>query len=559
MGRKGHEYKKLRSMTSYNNSMAIGGDARVLREGDRDATMEDVGERVRPPGDPPDVSGSWVSKVKGDNAGGMLSPEDVLDDTFVKERLFLEFPNGEGGEPVITIGPEVMEAMNGLWKRCMIVKVLGANVSISVLSRKLRELWKPQGAMHVMDLSRHFFMIRFESEEEYLAALTGGPWKAFGSYLMVKALSLDFDPLKDEIATTPVWVRLSNVPVTLYHRSILMGIAGGLGNPIKVDSNTLSRDRGRFARVCVEVNLKKPLKGTIMVNGDRYFVTYEGLSAICSICGLYGHAVHTCPKRVHEKVTVTPLVSSQPGQTATGDKQRDDGFTPVRQARRNLDNQRPAGTLAAARGNGGPVRAYREVNKGKEAENIQLTNSFGNLEEGLETLELREGIKETGEVIKVIGENKENEYPLNQGNNGKRDSQVKGVVFGMERDKSRSGPKEKHKEKRVSSVKGPDKSGIRPKQNNLGGPTTGLVFGPTRDEHVMSSTGKRLRIERDNVGRSGGRFEIPSLENSGTEGSGQIRDGEVSNMQTEAQDCDANLELVAGQVAVGTVVANRVA
>lgn len=35
----------------------------------------------------------------------------------------MEFPNGEDGEPVIMIGHEVLEAMNGLWKRCMIVKV----------------------------------------------------------------------------------------------------------------------------------------------------------------------------------------------------------------------------------------------------------------------------------------------------------------------------------------------------------------------------------------------------------------------------------------------------
>lgn len=43
---------------------------------------------------------------------------------------------------MITIENDVLEAMNGLWKRCMIVKVLGRNMSISVVSRKLKELWK---------------------------------------------------------------------------------------------------------------------------------------------------------------------------------------------------------------------------------------------------------------------------------------------------------------------------------------------------------------------------------------------------------------------------------
>ncbi|KAL9293503.1 hypothetical protein AtEden1_Chr3g0195461 [Arabidopsis thaliana] len=90
-----------------------------------------------------------------------------MDDAFVTARMVMEFPNGEDGEPVITIGSEVLEVMNTLWKNCMIVKVLGRSLSIAVLSRRLREMWKPKGAMHVLDLPRNFFMIRFE--------LTGGP------------------------------------------------------------------------------------------------------------------------------------------------------------------------------------------------------------------------------------------------------------------------------------------------------------------------------------------------------------------------------------------------
>jgi len=151
--------------------------------GERDATMLDVGDKVRPLGDPPDLS--WAEKVRGTSGGGLLSLESVIDDAFVRERMRIEFPDGADGEPVITIGEEVLEAMNGLWKRCMIVKVLGSQIPISVMSRKLRELWKPTGAMFVMDLPRHFYMVRFELEEEYMAALTGGPWRVFGNYLMV--------------------------------------------------------------------------------------------------------------------------------------------------------------------------------------------------------------------------------------------------------------------------------------------------------------------------------------------------------------------------------------
>lgn len=125
----------------------------------------------------------------------------------------------------------------------MILKVLNRNVGISVLQRKLRELWKPVGWMQVTDLPRQFFMVRFEKEEEYFSALTGGPWRAFGSHLLVQAWSPEFNPIKDDIVTTPVWIRLLNVPMNFYHPEIIMGIAKGLGNPLRVDLFTLRFER----------------------------------------------------------------------------------------------------------------------------------------------------------------------------------------------------------------------------------------------------------------------------------------------------------------------------
>lgn len=183
--------------------------------------MVDVGDKVRPPGDPPDPGMTYVQKVTGSGAGGRLKPEELVADEFVDERMRVEFPEGVDGEPVVTIGLEVLEAMNGLWKKCLIIKVLNRNVSISVLAKRLREMWNPKGSMKVLDLPRDFFMVRFELEEEYMVALTGGPWRAFSSYLMAQAWTPEFDPMSDEIETTAVWVRLANIPVNYYHRAIL--------------------------------------------------------------------------------------------------------------------------------------------------------------------------------------------------------------------------------------------------------------------------------------------------------------------------------------------------
>lgn len=409
----------------------LGGDFEVLGETEKDATMEDIGEKERPPGSllPPDAPGSWLKKVVGGNAGGRPVPEEAVGEEFVEARLRLEFLNGEDGEPVITIGEEVLTAMNSLWKRCMIVRVLGRNIPITNLNRKLRELWKPRGSMFVMDLPRNFFIVRFDLEEEYMAALSGGPWRAFGSYLMVQAWTPEFDPLKDEIVTTPVWVRLSHIPVNFYHKTILIGIAKGLRRPIKVDGTTLNFERVRFARICVEVNLNKPLKGSVMINGERYYVSYEGMSTICSICGLYGHLAHACPKNVTNRVP-TPTPTLTPGRVimnheSTEITRMDAEFTPVRQARRKPEQLRHIEGPAQSKDGRGMVGSKaREIgNGGGTVEEVLVSNRFGSLEE--------EGDKEElGDDVGRVDENKENENTVNLNSEVLSRVHGKAIMFG---------------------------------------------------------------------------------------------------------------------------------
>ncbi|KAJ8900185.1 hypothetical protein K2173_024825 [Erythroxylum novogranatense] len=68
-----------------------------------------------------------------------------------------------------------------------------------------------------------------------------------------------------------------------------------IGKPLKVDATTLNRRRGNFARICVEIDLGKPLIPVIDLNGCDQPVTYEGLHLICFSYGRSGHRKDTCP------------------------------------------------------------------------------------------------------------------------------------------------------------------------------------------------------------------------------------------------------------------------
>lgn len=71
-----------------------------------------------------------------------------------------------------------------------------------------------------------------------------------------------------------------------------------VGCVTKLDFNTESGSRGRFARMAVFINLEKPLVSQIMVNGVVQRVEYENLPMVCFSWGHYGHIKEICPKIV---------------------------------------------------------------------------------------------------------------------------------------------------------------------------------------------------------------------------------------------------------------------
>jgi len=66
----------------------------------------------------------------------------------------------------------------------------------------------------------------------------------------------------------------------------------------RLTKNTTLANRGRFGRVCVEVELEKPLVGLIEIDGFSYIMEYKGLHTFSFKCGRYGHRKILCPQAV---------------------------------------------------------------------------------------------------------------------------------------------------------------------------------------------------------------------------------------------------------------------
>lgn len=117
----------------------------------------------------------------------------------------------------------------------------------------------------------------------------------FDHYLTVRPWVLEFEASTTTMDKTLVWVRFRGLGMVYYDGSMLLTIASAIGAPIKVDQNTLNMNRGRFARVCVQINLNVPIEGKFNLNGSWYKVEYEGPHVLCVACRCYGHVARACP------------------------------------------------------------------------------------------------------------------------------------------------------------------------------------------------------------------------------------------------------------------------
>ncbi|MBA0843111.1 hypothetical protein Goarm_000325 [Gossypium armourianum] len=113
---------------------------------------------------------------------------------------------------------------------------------------------------------------------------------------------------------------LSGLPGFMYKSRILEVIGELVGKVVKLDFNTDSKTRGRFARMAVLVDLDKPLVSQVLVNGELQRVEYEALPTICFSCGKYGHLKKLCASPATGKGTETGKISgfSEVTESTTG-------------------------------------------------------------------------------------------------------------------------------------------------------------------------------------------------------------------------------------------------
>lgn len=257
-------------------------------------------QHTKKPPDPSTPKLSFHDKLLGSSQKlPIREKHDMIEQKLVR----IELENGNRLLPKVYLEPQIFQELCTPWKDALVVKLLGKNLGYTTMKERLHKVWKTQGGFEIMDNDNGFFMVKFDQTADKDKVISEGPWMIFDHCLAVSHWSPEFASPNAKVERTVVWVRFPGLNLVYYDESFLLAMASAIGRPIRVDTNTLKVERGRFARVCVEVDLTAPVVGKIWVNGHWYKIQYEGLHLICTNCGCYGHLARNCshkPTNIHQ-------------------------------------------------------------------------------------------------------------------------------------------------------------------------------------------------------------------------------------------------------------------
>ena len=138
-------------------------------------------------------------------------------------------------------------------------------MGLNFIQAKLLALWKPAGRLDCVDLGHGFFLTRLSLGEDYENVLRKGLWFIKDHFISIRPWESDFKPTLASVSSIAVWVRLNELPIEYYNAKALQIIGKAIGNVLRIDTFTASETRGRFARICVQVDVGKPLAIAIMI------------------------------------------------------------------------------------------------------------------------------------------------------------------------------------------------------------------------------------------------------------------------------------------------------
>nr|XP_023893045.1 uncharacterized protein LOC112005023 [Quercus suber]POF21440.1 uncharacterized protein CFP56_18483 [Quercus suber] len=242
------------------------------------------------------------------NFGDLMEDDDESDDEVEVLRE---------GLVAVNIPRELKQKIRNPWARALIVKVYGRSIGFNYIQTRLLALWKPAGRLDCVDLGYGYFLTRLSLKEDFEAVLQKGPWFIGENFLSIRPWVPDFKPELANVSSIAVWIRLNGLPIEYYNAEALYLIKKAIGNVLRVDTHTASEAKGRFARLCIQVDVTKPLVTALKIGKIEQPVCYEGIQKLCFDCGRMGHKREFCLYTIRQDASPKETVLMESEENST--------------------------------------------------------------------------------------------------------------------------------------------------------------------------------------------------------------------------------------------------
>jgi len=238
---------------------------------------------------------SYKEKLVGESPGAFEQAFNFESNMETEIESDDEFTDFSSSEVAMKLFGERKGKMCAPWANAFIVKVFNKNVGYHFLHSKLLGMWKPIGKMDCMDFGHDFFLIKFSVKKNHSKVLRRGTWFVGGHYLSIYYWEPNSRSSTANVSSVAVWIQLPELSIEYYEPLVLSDIVKAIGLVLRIDTHTVIESRGRFAKLCVQICFNKPLVRNIKVGGLDQPVQYEGITALCFLCGRVGHKAESCP------------------------------------------------------------------------------------------------------------------------------------------------------------------------------------------------------------------------------------------------------------------------
>ncbi|PKA62860.1 hypothetical protein AXF42_Ash018854 [Apostasia shenzhenica] len=225
----------------------------------------------------------------GRRNGGVPIPKDIVEQAMAYK------------DDIVGLDMEEAKGISKEWQFALVGRLFGRRLPFQIVLMEAHKRWGMLSGFKIIDVGFGCFIINFAREEDKNDVWMGGPWSIAGQAVGFDEWVPGFRSSANVVTTTPLWIRLPGLPIEFWGQKTLATIASKVGVPLMIDHYTANRDRGLYARVCVKVNMTKPLQPGVWIDGIagkhyQYF-EYEGVSTLCFECGLVGHTNIHCSSK----------------------------------------------------------------------------------------------------------------------------------------------------------------------------------------------------------------------------------------------------------------------